>query len=174
LRAQAEGLQDEDPARRFVSLVISVLSSGRGHLKTRSGETPGFCPGLGGPAALGWQVRQSQNFEEDYLPRGDCIGYTTDQPGVVLLDPAASFAAASSLADAVGAPLVTSRTQIWKALDSGGYLTERDRTRPTVRRRIAEGVRTVASVRLGDLSDAPYRGVPTDSPCGDDSAWYRS
>lgn len=134
--AQADHQRDADPAERFLSLVVSTLSSGRAHLAPRDGSHP-----VGDAfAALGW--RPSEDKLGTWRPQGRRVGWLDGDR--VYLDPDAALAEAVKLADEQGVGLVVSPRTLWRHLHEAGRLAEVDtRTPGRVRfkpRRKVEGV----------------------------------
>jgi len=118
--AQSRMAEESDPARRYVELLVAVLTSGRAHLvDERTGGQPadhgahGWSSGPGGPAA----------------PRGRQIGWLKDEGDhcVYYLDPDAALSEVNSLAASSGEPFALSRETIARRLVESG------RARPEVR-----------------------------------------
>ena len=97
--SQAEHAADEDPAKRFLSLVGAVLHSGKGHLRPT------------GAVAIHW--------DSDNSP-GDCIGWKDET--VAYLHPEAAFAAVQRLANDQQRPLASSAKAVWRRLSEAGLL----------------------------------------------------
>ncbi|MBX9584566.1 MAG: DUF927 domain-containing protein [Gemmataceae bacterium] len=131
--AQAAQQEDADPARRFVALLASVLSSGRAHLMHRTAEHPD--PGT--EAAVGWR-RDGRSWR----PQGECVGWFNDQQ--VYLNPASAFAAVKRLADDQGQPLTLTQRAMWRHLHEAGDLAEVDQQGKTTRSTVRRAVRGTA------------------------------
>jgi hypothetical protein len=129
--AQTRGQASEEPARRFIDLIASALSSGDAALtKADTGYVP------------------SQT-------RGHMIGWTAGD--WVLLEPDAAFATAQRLAEQQGEGLPVSKQTMWKRLRERGFLVRHDEDHNTVQYTVAGVRRRVLCIRKADvhlLSDA--------------------
>ena len=81
--SQAKHQAETEPTARFLSLLRSLLSSGRAHLEERAGGAPDQAPG-----SCGWRQDSSGNW----MPLGDCIGWVDGDQ--LYLEPTAAFRAA--------------------------------------------------------------------------------
>lgn len=92
---QAAIHKDQDPVERFLQLLRSAVSSGRGHLANpQSGERPED------PKNWGWRSRPNGTGGDEWEARGPRLGWVTAD--VVLLDLEAAYAAVQSLAETQG------------------------------------------------------------------------
>jgi hypothetical protein len=81
-RQQSDAVGEQDPARRFLRLVSTAITSGRAHLACRKGGQPPS------PERWGWrefEVGTGENARYEWRPQGRQIGWT-DSKGV-FLDP---------------------------------------------------------------------------------------
>ena len=79
--AQAKQQGEIEPTARFLTLLRSLLSTGRAHLAARSGAEPPS------PQCCGWRFNSSGSW----VPLGDCIGWVDDQD--IYLDSTAAYRA---------------------------------------------------------------------------------
>jgi hypothetical protein len=140
--AQAQFQTSEEPARRFLELVSSALSSGRAHLADTDGGTPSL-----NPTAWGWR---SSGVE--IQPQGDRIGWIDSKTRGVFLDPTASYRAAQSMMTGDAFPV--SIGTLKKRLHEKGHLVRIDAPRETLTvRRMAQGrKRDVLHLKPASLS----------------------
>ena len=140
-----------EPARRFLDLLTSAITSGRSHLAEPTGGSPL------GPKRWGWrEVPRGQEYE--WAAQGTRIGWVDKEE--VYLDPDAALAVAMELSRHVGDALVITPQTLRKRLHEHGYLASRDEARQTltVRRTLQGAQRSVLHVRADLLSPSP----PTD------------
>jgi hypothetical protein len=137
-----------EPAARFLSLLRSLLASGRAHLESRNGSAPARSS-----AACGWRENSGT-----WAPLGDCIGWVEEDD--VYLELTAAFRLAQIAARDVGEQLPVSEHTLRKRLHEKGCLASVDKGRQTltVRRTIGGASKDVlhfhrASV-LPEASDA--------------------
>jgi hypothetical protein len=125
--AQVKHQGETEPTARFLTLLRSLLSSGRAHLAARNGGEPPF------PACCGWRRDNSGNW----LSLSDCIGWVDDQN--IYVDPTAAYRAGQAASRDAGEILVVSEQTLKKRLQEKGLLASVDRARETitVRRNIA-------------------------------------
>jgi len=136
--AQARHQRETEPTARFLSLLRSVLSAGRGHLEARNGGEPDRAP-----ESCGWRRDRSGNL----MPLGDCIGWIEDDH--VYLEPTAAFRAAQMAVRDSGEPFGISEQMLKKRLREKGLLASVDEKRQTltVRRRIGGFYQSVLHFR---------------------------
>jgi len=154
-RTQSLHQQSSDPARRFVELLQSALSSERAHVASKSGREPDL------PEAWGWRRLAVGNGEHEYRPQGECIGYVDDDDLYLLPDAAYSIAKRSG-ADG-GEGIALSPTTLFKRLKEAKLLLSTDEKRQTlkVRRTLESKMQDVlhcaASLLCSepDISDKP-------------------
>jgi hypothetical protein len=148
--AQADHQREADPAERFIALLQSVLSSGRGHLADRDGTMPDEYE----TPAVGWR-----KVNDDWSPLGRRIGWLDGQR--VLLDPHASLAEVCRLAYEQGSGFTVTPRTLLRLLHEAGLLAEVDsrggRVRYTVRR-AAEGSQKQVVVVAAHLVVPPAEG----------------
>jgi hypothetical protein len=123
--AQTRGQASEEPARRFIDLIASALSSGEAVL---------------GAADTGRPASQT---------RGRVVGWTAGE--WVLLEPDAAFAAAQRLAEQQGEGLPVGKNTMWKRLRERNFLVRYDPAHNTVQYTIAGVRRRVLCVRKTDV-----------------------
>lgn len=114
---QAEYSGEADPARRYVDLLRSTLSSGKAHVCDRSGNMPE------NPQAWGWQ-RRSSAFDNTYLGlevRGPRVGWIDGDH--LYLDPEAALATVQQAARDAGEPLALGPRAMHKRLYEQGLET---------------------------------------------------
>jgi hypothetical protein len=123
--AQTQGQASEEPARRFIDLVASALSSGDAALaNAETGHPPSQLRGR----LIGWTA-------------GDCV----------LLEPEAAFATAQRLAEQQGDGLPVSKQTMWKRLRERGFLVRHGEGHNTVQYTVAGVRRRVLCIRKADL-----------------------
>jgi hypothetical protein len=101
-KIQTRGLADEEPARRFMSLISSALVNAR-------------------DAHLG----QATTGMAEAGAKGRCIGWVYGDN--VLLDPENAYAVANELAKAQGVALSVDKRTLWKRLRQRGFLSHSDK-----------------------------------------------
>jgi hypothetical protein len=142
--AQAEHQGEADPAERFVSLLASVLSSGRGHLAAPDGSRPDHDATA---VAVGW--RKDGILWRSEGPR---LGWLAADR--LHLDPGTADAAVRRLAEDQGQPLLVTGSTLWKHLYEAGRLAETDRSGGKLRYKVrvtAGGCRRQVIVIPADL-----------------------
>lgn len=137
---QAQFLQAEDPAARFMQLIYTALSSGRCHVKPLDGLPPSLIMDMTG---LGWKLRtygSAEGERQEWEPQGHCIGRFEE--GSIYLLPDAAYAAAQRLANEQGCALTVSEPTLRKALGARGWLLSKNQGRDarlTIRKRLPDG-----------------------------------
>jgi hypothetical protein len=126
--SQAKHQAETEPTARFLSLLRSLLSSGRAHLEARAGGAPDRAPG-----SCGWRRDTSGNW----MPLGDCIGWVDDDQ--LYLEPTAAFRAAQMAARDSGESFTISEPTLRKRLRDKDLLASVDEKHETltVRRKIS-------------------------------------
>jgi hypothetical protein len=125
-RAQQDVYQTvADPTARYLALLVSVLSSGRGHVAQTDGTIP-----TDDPSAWGWRRLDEKGWHE----QGRRIGWIDGTN--LFLDPEESFAAANRLAEEEGESLGLSPYTLYKNLKERGLLATTEKRRSTVRQGI--------------------------------------
>jgi hypothetical protein len=145
-RQQAAAVAGLDPARLFLRLLASVLSSGRGHVASRVGGEPAK------PASWGWRqhtVSSGQYARTEWRPEGRQVGWVGAKG--VFLDPDAAYAEAQRLGDDQGERLPLTQAQLYKRLKDGGHLASYEKDK-TSKRLAVQGRKTfVLHLRPGAL-----------------------
>jgi hypothetical protein len=177
LEAAADQTQEilaQSPARRFLQLVVGIITSGQGHLASRSGREPG------NPAAWGWREVPVGNGVE-WQPRGLLLGWVDGDD--VFLDPEVCFAQVQRLADEQGERLPLSHQQLYRRLKDQDLLASHEPKKTTTRRTLQGKERAVLHLRPATLSPCheqgeqggqganaknPMRNPPVSSPCFQD------
>lgn len=143
-QAQAEYQAAADPVRRYLELLGSAVASGRAHVASLSGDSPG--PGWG------WR---------DGSPNGDRIGWLDGNE--LLLEPNAAFAAAQKMASGGGDTIAVSEATLRRRLHERGYLATVEHEGTETRlapRRTVEGRRQRVLVLLKDSLSSHQPGQP--------------
>ena len=140
--AQGEHQASEDPARRFVELIQSALTSKVAHVA--DSELPDRPP-QGGAGDRGWQLC-AVGANEEWQPRGPCIGWANAE--ILYLDPEAAYATASKLANAQDRALGVGSKTLWKRLAEAGLLQLHDRDRNTYKVKIGARLRNTIALAL--------------------------
>lgn len=160
----------EDPARRFVDLVGSAITSGKAHVAGPNGGLPTK------PEVWGWRAEAATTYgpaRDALRPQGPLIGWLSDE--ALYLDPDPSFAAAQAMAMSVGEPIGISPKTMYRRLKDAGFLltAEAERERLTVRRTLQGTRRAVLHIR-SDLFEEPSQPSQPAQPAdeadqGDDN-----
>ncbi len=131
---QEQHQKDNEPTRRFIELLSAVLASGRAHLAGMDGGPP-----LLMAKPCGWRSRyigSGATETEEYIPKGDCIGYL-DGDSIYLI-PASAYRTANQMAESGDGIAVTPQI-LYKRLSERGLLLSREagRERRTIRKMIS-------------------------------------
>lgn len=118
--AQAKHQGETEPTARFLSLLRSVLSSGRAHLAARNGGEPGRTE------SCGWR----RDTSGKWMSLGDRIGWVDD--GDLYLDPTAAYRVAQMAGRDMGEVLAVSEPTLKKRLHEKGLLASVDQKRQTL------------------------------------------
>lgn len=145
--AQAKHQAVTEPARRFISLLHSCLSSGRAHLASREGH----CQEKN-HVGCGWR---------DSVPLGKCIGWIEGND--VYLDVTTAYGVAQITGRDAGEPLAISEQMLKRRLKEKGVLASIDKARETltIRRKITGSSKDVLHFHRTTF-------LPTDSDAPDD------
>jgi hypothetical protein len=146
-RRHEDEIADQEPARRFLRLLASAVSSGRAHVAGPRGEAPKP------PLAWGWQ-----SAGPDWRPAGKCVGWVERRD--LYLDPESAYAAAQQLAEEQGEPLPVTQRQLHKRLDEQGFLASKEQGKLTNRRKVLGKERPVLHLRSAALSTPAEAGEP--------------
>jgi len=140
--AQAKHQAATEPTARFLALLRSLLTSGRGHLAARSGGEPER-----GPTACGWRLDASGRF----APLGECIGWVDGDD--LYIEPTVAYRLAQRAARESGEALLVSEQTLKKRLHEKGLLASTDKPRGmlTVRRTLASSSQQVLHFSRGLL-----------------------
>lgn len=149
---QAAHQVDNEPAKRFLDLLMSSIASGGAHLAGANGNAPVDPDDAQDdtPVACGW--RRHSPSALTWEPQGLRIGWVDN--GEIYLDPDASYQAAQRAAGGGGDALVIAAATLRKRLRERGFLQgvsdEKDQ-RTAVRRRLAGALRMVLWLASGAL-----------------------
>ena len=157
-RAQGAHQAPAEPARRFLELLASALSSGRAHVAAPDGERP-----LDAETAWGWRRDAYATWE----PKGERVGWVDGEDLYLLPD--AAYAAVQRLGQEIGDRIALTPPVLRKRLKERGILLtcETQRRMLTVRRTLEGQRREVLHLHRDALcasTDAPgfddARGAP--------------
>jgi hypothetical protein len=158
--AQEKYQEADEPARRFIELVIAALTSGRGHFAAPSGGEPAEAD------LWGWR---SEPGQLERRARGERIGWVTDDD--IYLDPETAFAVAQKFARDQGDAFSISAQTLRKRLKERGYLASyggANRETLMVRRVLEGKTRSVLHLQknllVGGLSSYKKPDIPDISP----------
>ena len=144
--AQAQHHAVTEPTSMFLTILRSVLSSGRAHLAPRSGSVPTH------PESCGWRRTGS-----GWIPVGDCVGW--DDGDDVYIEPAAAYRQVQIAGRDAGESLSLTLPTLKRRLKDRGLVASTDSARETitVRRNTAGGKKDVLhfhrSIILPDESE---------------------
>jgi hypothetical protein len=134
---QGNQQKTQEPARRFIELLIAAISRGSGHIATLQGEAPTDA------MVWGWQtaIVGTGDYEREVTrPQGSRIGWIDGTN--IYLQPDASFAAAQQVGNSISDALSITGQTLRKRLNEQDYLSSVDETRKTLTvRRTVEGKR---------------------------------
>ncbi|MHB9090948.1 MAG: DUF927 domain-containing protein, partial [Chloroflexota bacterium] len=138
-----------EPARRFLELLNSAISSGRAYLAAPDGGHPGE------PEAWGWRgvtIGSGEHEREEWQPRGACVGWIDGDD--LYLEPDAAYSAAQAIGREVGDALALTPQSLRRRLKDQGVLASTDVRRETVtiRRTFARRPHDVLHLRAASLS----------------------
>jgi hypothetical protein len=166
--AEQDGeVQSQEPARRFLDLVRSALSSKRAHL---GGVDDGQPPD---PGRWGWRdtdVPTNEGHRTRWDAQGKLVGWTDGTN--IYLEPESAFAEAQKLAEDQGERLTVSRNQLQRRLKEKGFLAS-TRDNKSTNQRVIQGVKTTVlhvvhwdrlSPRNGDIGDIGATAGCTEWP----------
>jgi hypothetical protein len=144
--AQAKHQAATEPTARFLTVLRSLVASGRAHLAGRDGGVPDR-----EPAACGWRSEGGK-----CTSAGECVGWATADD--VYLDPTAAYRLVQVAASAAGESLPVSEQTLKKRLHEKGLLASIDETHETliIRRTLAGSSKKVLHLRRSVvLPEAP-------------------
>jgi hypothetical protein len=172
---QAEHHVTQEPAARFLELIIAAVASGRAHIAGAKGVEPTVerdestvCAD-----AFGWR-KNAFGWE----PKGELIGWVDEED--LYLQPDAAFSIAQRVATSLNDSLPVSIQTLWKRLHEGGHLASTEVGRETlkVRRTLGGSPRSVIHLRTSVLvpeehhscatPDIPDNGADTFGGRGED------
>ena len=119
--AQAKHQRETEPTSKYLTLLRSVLSSGRAHLQDRGGGVPDQSP-----AGCGWRRDNSAQW----MSLGDCVGWL--HGGDLFLEPGAAFRTVQNAARDSGEAFAISEHTLRKRLREKGLLASVDTKRETL------------------------------------------
>jgi hypothetical protein len=130
-KEQSDEIAARNPARRFLELIASAISSRRVHLTNQDGVQPQQ------PLSWGYEEREyfagrDQPPGVAYEPQGRTIGYVDDDN--VYLDPETAYAEAMKLGEEAGDRLAVSKDQLFRRLKEQDYLASFEDNKTQVRR----------------------------------------
>lgn len=113
---QAGHQRAEEPTRRFLDLVSTVIASGEAHIARTDGCEPPDAE------SWGWRMQEAYtgNGQRIHVARGNRIGWLDGD--LIYLLPDAAYAAANRMATATGAPLGIAPKTLGKRLHERGLL----------------------------------------------------
>lgn len=151
-----------DPARRFIALLRSAISSGSAYLTTDEGKMPER------PEAWGWHVASVEASHDDqksrWVPQGVHVGWVSGDDAY--LDTEAAVKGAQAVGNATGDPISLLPATLAKRLKDAGLLasTDPDGRHIEVRRRLCGGRHRVLHFSAATLvpqdDEAPDVGAP--------------
>ncbi len=174
--SEAVGAQERehdaaDPARRFLALLRSAITSGAAYLTTAEGKMPER------PEAWGWQIASVESSGDDdpktrWIPQGVHVGWVDGLDAY--LDVEAALKGAQAVGNATGDPISLLPATLAKRLKDAGLLasTDADGRHIEVRRRLSGARRRVlhfsADTLMPQDDEASEAGTPPtpSSPVG--------
>jgi hypothetical protein len=151
--AQAKQQGETEPTARFLTVLRSLLSTGRAHLAGRNGGEPSTSP-----ESCGWRRDRTGNW----LSLGDCIGWADEEN--VYLDSAAAYRAVQIAGRDVGDSLAVSEQTLKKRVHERALLASVDTHRGTLTVR-----RSIAGISKSVLHFLRATILPEVSDCGEDA-----
>ncbi len=149
--AQGQHQQAEEPARHFIQLLGSAITSGGAYVEGLNHELPDVTRSPNNPRTWGWRGEETSEGIK-WRPQGRRVGWL-DNDENLYLDRDAAFAAAQEIGQRIGGPLAVASTTLAKRLRERGLLASTDEARQTLTvRRVIDGIRRdVLHVRAGSL-----------------------
>lgn len=150
-RRQAELLAGEDPALRFIQLIIAAITSGQAYIADATTGTEPF-------DAENWGWRDGE-------PRGILIGWNSGE--LIYLQPDSAFMVAQRMASTQGAALAIGQKTLWKRMQEQGYIAEADPGRNTIKKVIVgerKRVICITSYILQETGLSGQSGQPLHEP----------
>lgn len=141
-RRQGDVLEEEDPVRRFLDLLVSAMSGGSAHLEGAKGGLPKATP-----EAYGWRETSTivnNTPVTDHRPYGKRVGWVDDFS--VYLDPDVAFAVAQSLANSQGHPIAIGEKTLRKRMADQGLIVSSDNSVNTKRISLSGARRRVVHI----------------------------
>ena len=159
LRNQAQFLGDAKPELIFLEQLGAALQSGAAHLADReTGEVPEDPSGPDESLArlVGWRKTDSTGEHDGYWrSQGRLVGWVEQSSGSLFLIPSAAYQQVQRMGDEGGVRVTLGQRMLWKALDEGGYLVEKDGDRRTKKVRAAGKTRNALHLRLRSVFVPP-------------------
>jgi Domain of unknown function (DUF3854) len=145
---QEQHQRDADPVERFGLLLQSVLTSGRGHLVSVTGDNPD------NPEKWGYKVLEKTSVygsEVICQPQGSKVGWLPSkfETEGIYLEPESAFAVVQQLAQQQGEPFPMSKTTLYKRLLERGFAVKNQSDRNTFKTTIEGKQREV--IKLSTL-----------------------
>jgi phage/plasmid primase-like uncharacterized protein len=142
-----------DPVELFVSLLRSVIASGRAHLRSASGDKPAM------PTAYGWR-----KSDFGYEPQGELLGWIAPDDGLYLLMDAA-LAGCQRLARETGQSIGAGATAIRKRIDAKGLiLTRESGQKKRLTNRVAINGAKVTVLHITNVLAGPHESSEETEP----------
>jgi hypothetical protein len=150
---QREEIVEQDPGRRFLRLLASIVSSGRVHVTDRSGDRPLT------PEVWGWRQEPS-SAGDSWKPQGKQVGWVDGND--LFLDPEIAYAEVQRLGEEQGERLALGKQSIYRHLKEMGLLASHERNK-TTNRRVLQGLeRAVLHITVGALTPQITGGTGGD------------
>jgi hypothetical protein len=143
-------MASQNPVGRFLRLLASVITAGRGHLCSRDGSEPR------NPEAWGWRDERtgSDATTKSWRPQGRLVGWLSDDD--LYLDPEGSYAEAQRLGEDQGERLGVSKQQLQRHMKEKGLLVSHEHEKTTNRRTLQGRDRSVLHLHISALvSETP-------------------
>jgi hypothetical protein len=155
---QHQAIAADEPAARFVRLIIAALAAGRCHLKPLDGKPLPIDADFTG---YGWQLKTmglGGNERTDWHECGQAIGrFRRGDMGGVYLDPETSYALAQRIAEEQGHAIPLQQRSLYKALLAKGYLLSRNDPHFTLKMKLPDGgSKRFLHLRVSDKNNGNY------------------
>jgi hypothetical protein len=154
IKAQRRDQASASPVARFLTLLRTLFLTGRAYVTDLAGRPPEEQPQL-----WGWEevtVVTEEDAQSVRRPRGTQIGWLGGYR--LMLDLKATLAAVKRLASECNNPLHVTERTLGKLLQGKGILTERNKGRYTVKRRILGTQYHVLELHAYKVLQEPDRG----------------
>ena len=124
--AQTRGQAAEEPAQRFLNLIVAAVDRGDAWMRDAKSAAP-------------------SDKEKPH-----CVGWRTHD-GLVLLEPESAYATAHQLSAQQGEPFPVRMKTLGKRLEEGGFLASHDKNRNTLQVTIGNLRRRVWAIKTSDM-----------------------